>query len=185
MLTTGQGNRKGYQVGRWQSQYTLLMLHDKNRAFVQEAQQDNTSYSQARLQRGQTEGRNFALYTRETSNQRQRSRRRPITKALLTFPVVFRKALWHTAHSNKCLFYLHYIIFYEVDSQTHATERIQNTHTARYALQSSATYAQTAHWHLVQSQSQERSEVVAESASILQPQPYILSNMKACSRGQQ
>lgn len=89
------------------------MLHDKNRAIVQKAQQDNTSYSQARLQRGQTEGRDFALYTKETSNQHQQSQCWPITKAVLTFPVVIRKALWNTANSNKCFFfYPHYIIFY-------------------------------------------------------------------------
>lgn len=79
----------------------------KNRAFVQEAQQDKTSYSQARLQRGQTEGRNYALYTRDTSSQHQQTQCWPVTKAVLTFPVVFRKTLWHTSHFNKkCLIYI-------------------------------------------------------------------------------
>ena len=78
------------------------MLHDKKGAFVQKAQRDNTSYSQAGLQRGRTEGRDFALYTRETSNRHQRSQRWTITKAGLTLPVVFRKDLWRVAHSNKC-----------------------------------------------------------------------------------
>lgn len=79
------------------------MFHDKIRAFIQKAQQDNTSYRQARLQRGQTEGRNFALYTRKTSSQYQQSQYWPITKPDLTFPVVFRKA----AH-----FFMYIIILY-------------------------------------------------------------------------
>lgn len=34
------------------------------------------------------------FYTRGTSNQHQQSQHRPMTKAVLTFPAVFRKALW-------------------------------------------------------------------------------------------
>lgn len=135
------------------------MLHDKkNRAFVQEAQQDKTSYSQARLQRGQTEGRNYALYTRDTSSQHQQTQCWPMTKAVLTFPVVFSKALWHTAHFNeKCLIYIT-LSFMQLSTlwcwwpdmvyiyMVHGMKNIQDTQMAQYALQTSTTYAQTAHW---------------------------------------
>ena len=37
-------------------------------AFVQKAQQDNTTYSQARLQSGQTQGRDFFFFTFHKGN---------------------------------------------------------------------------------------------------------------------
>lgn len=48
----------------------------------------------------------------------------------------------------------------------------------------SETYAQTAHWLSLEVW-RERCEVEAGTTSILRPQPYILSSMKACSRAQQ
>ena len=61
----------------------------------------------------------------------------------------------------------------------------KNTQNARMPKQASPARAQKAHWHSLQSQSGEGSEVEAAAACTLQPQPYILSITEACSRGQQ
>lgn len=145
------------------------MLHDENVAFVQKARQDNTSYSLARLQRGQTRGRGSVLYTRENIQSAAAITVLRYNKGCCYHPSGVKSVgLWNTARSNKHFFFnLHFMQLWppwhsrlDMCCSTNTTLSYPNRHVRHMH--------RRLHWLSLQSQSGEGSEVEARAASILQ-----------------
>lgn len=84
----------------------------KKGAHVQKAQQDNTPHSQARLQRGQTEGRDFTLLHKGNIQSASAITTPAYDKGSSNLPCGVQEGFVEHTHSNECLSNLHYVISY-------------------------------------------------------------------------